>query len=184
MVPGVGEADASCAVSVLHLLGDAASMVRAPRAAWCLLKSATMFIRKTSLTLGALACSVLFSTACNDDASDDTIVEPSRESRIDNLADEACDRYADTGAGCPGYGTGSDHKYATEADCENDFRSKASDMWPADRCDNGRIDNSRYQTCIDRVKNFACSSGGQSILDAVSALSECNADQVCTDPSQ
>jgi hypothetical protein len=118
---------------------------------------------------------------CTSNAVDDTSAEATREQRIDALAGAVCDRYEDTSAGCPGYGTGSDQKYATEADCENDFKSRASKMWPADRCDRGRIDANKYQSCVDRAKNFACSTGGQNIVDAISALSECSADNVCTD---
>lgn len=136
----------------------------------------------TNKNLLPLAGALLISsTACNSDVVDNTALEPSRESRIDTLVNDACDRYSDTGAGCPGYGTGSNQKYATETDCRNDFRTKAENFWPADRCGDGRIDNDRFETCIDRVKNFACSTGGQSILDGISAMSECSADQVCTD---
>ncbi|MBX3216782.1 MAG: hypothetical protein KF850_32405 [Labilithrix sp.] len=119
--------------------------------------------------------------ACSGEDADDTIVEPSRESRIESLASAVCERYADTGAGCPGYGTGDDQKYATESDCEADFHTKAANLWPAERCDSGRIDNARYESCVTRAKNYACSEGAQNIVDAISALDECSASKVCTD---
>jgi len=129
-----------------------------------------------SLVLGTLAIA-----ACNSESADDTPVEASRAMRIESLADAACNRYEDTGAGCPGYGTGSGQKYADENACESDFKQKAEDLWPVDKCDDGRIDSSRFEVCLNKAKSFACSTGGQNILDAISALSECNADQVCTD---
>lgn len=133
-------------------------------------------------SFSCLSALVVFGNACNSSETDDTIIEPSRESRIDSLADAVCDRYEDTGAGCPGYGTGADQKYANETDCENDFRAKATNLWPADRCSGGRIDSTHFQACEDSAKNFACSSGGQNIVDAVVALDDCNANAVCTDP--
>lgn len=128
-----------------------------------------------------MGCSIV---ACNSDAADDTAVEASRASRIASLAEAACDRYADTAAGCPGYGTASNQKYETASSCENDFKQKAEDLWPVSRCSDGKIDSSRFDACVNRAKNFACSTGGQNVLDAISALDECKADKVCVDAPQ
>ena len=117
---------------------------------------------------------------CGSDAVDNTPLEPSRETRISSLAAAACDRYADTEAGCPGYGT--DKKYATQADCRRDFEKAAGDLWPASECSDQQINSSAYQQCEDRAKTFACSTGTQNFFDAVSALDECKAAKVCTDP--
>lgn len=119
--------------------------------------------------------------ACDSDSADDTIAEPSRESRIETLAEASCERYADTAGGCPGYGTNEGQKYADESACENDFEQRAEDLWPVARCNDGRIDANRFEACVNRAKNFACSTGGQAILDAISALDECKADTVCID---
>lgn len=139
-----------------------------------------MNLRSSLVTFGCVTTIALIA-ACTDDATDGTRLEPSRDDRINKLADEACDRYEDTDDGCPGYGTGENQKYANETDCENDFRNAAVRLWPADRCDGGRIDNGRFETCLDRVEQYACSTGGQNFLDGISALNECSADQVCVD---
>lgn len=119
---------------------------------------------------------------CSSDAVDDTPLEPSRDTRIQTLAIAACDRYGDTDAGCPGYGSGK--KYATTADCQRDFEKVAADLWPDAQCSNGRIDSSAYQQCEDRAKTFACSTGMQNAFDAVAALEECKASKVCSDSAK
>lgn len=125
---------------------------------------------------------------CGDDANDNhngtggtsgQSSDPSREERIQSIAVAACARYADAEAGCPGYGTSSDQPYQTQADCLRDFEDKAGDLWPANECGNGRINDAKYRTCEDRAKVVACS---QSLWDAIGALDECKADSVCTDP--
>lgn len=141
--------------------------------------NASMNLSKRGFSTVALIFA--FIPACDGDAADDTVVEPSRESRIDSLASAVCNRYGDTGAGCPGYGSASGQKYATASDCEADFHTKAADLWPADKCGSGRIDNSRYELCVDRAKNYACSAGAQNIVDAISALDDCSASKVCVD---
>lgn len=139
--------------------------------------------RNTSyLSTFALSGFATLAFACtNSTAIDDSPLEPSRDSRIESLASSACARYADTGAGCPGYGTGSGQTYATEGDCERAFSDRAADLWPADKCSDGRIDSARYQSCESRAKAFACSSGVTNIFDAIEALDECKASQVCID---
>lgn len=132
-------------------------------------------------SLAGVALVLLGVAACNSDDADDTVVEASRAQRIDSLADTACDRYEDTSAGCPGYGSGDGQKYANEDACENDFKQKAENLWPVARCNDGQIDAARYDACVARVKSFACSTGGQNFLDGISALSECSADNVCVD---
>jgi hypothetical protein len=120
--------------------------------------------------------------ACSSDSDPDVDVTPSetRADRISELADSVCARYADTSAGCPGYGTGSDQKYQTEGDCERDYENKAGELWPADKCDDGRINSGKFDVCKDRAKAVACSGN---VWDAVAALAECNASAVCTDPA-
>jgi len=123
---------------------------------------------------------VAFLGACggsNTDAADNTPVEPSRETRIKDLASAACDRYAE----CTGYGTGSGQKYATEEECRADFTTKAGTLWPADKCDRRQINNGRYEQCVNSAKAVACGGG---ILDAILALDDCNSGKVCTDPPQ
>ncbi|WP_437600744.1 DUF6184 family natural product biosynthesis lipoprotein [Sorangium sp. So ce590] len=119
---------------------------------------------------------------CDDaaDAVNDVLPgEASREARITQIAEAACDRYADTEAGCPGYGT-DDQTYATEEDCQRDFEDRAGELWPATECGSGQINDSRYDVCEERAKAVACSEG---IFDAIAALDECSAGSVCTDPA-
>jgi hypothetical protein len=106
---------------------------------------------------------------------------PSRESRIQSLAVTVCGHYGDTTAGCPGYGTKQGQKYADEKSCENDFQQQAENLWPVDKCNEGQIDDSRYNTCLSRAETYACSTGVQNALDSVAALGDCNADKVCID---
>jgi hypothetical protein len=111
----------------------------------------------------------------NNDTVDNTPLEPSRETRIESLASTACDRYAS----CTGYGA--DKTYASETDCKADFENKAANLWPASQCDNGQINNDHYETCVSSTENVACDGG---LLDTIVALSDCNANKVCTDPAQ
>jgi len=134
----------------------------------------------TSSTIKRLALGgvVAFFGACggsNTDAADNTGLEPSRETRIKDLASEACNRYED----CSGFGSG--QTYASEAECEADFTKKAGTLWPDDKCGSGRISNPRYEACVASAKNVACGGG---ILDTIAALEDCNSAKVCTDPPQ
>ena len=132
----------------------------------------SMFSMMTRMALGTSLGLIAACGGSNTDAADNTPVEPSRETRIKDLATDACDRYE----ACTGYG--SDRPYASEAECESDFTTKAGKLWPEDKCGSGRINNGRYETCTNSAKNVACGGG---ILDTITALTDCNAEQVCTD---
>jgi hypothetical protein len=123
----------------------------------------------------ALVGTVAVLGACGSDAADNTALEPSRETRINSLAETACDRYEE----CSGYGSGSNQQYSTESECRSDFTNKAGTLWPTDKCASGQINNARYDACVASAKAVACGGG---ILDAVAALADCNAEKVCTDP--
>jgi hypothetical protein len=124
------------------------------------------------LTLGTSLGLIAACGGSNTDSADNTPLEPTRETRIKDLAAAACDRYQ----ACTGYG--SDKTYPSEAECRADFTSKAGTLWPDDKCGSGRINNGRYEACTSAAKNVACDGG---ILDAIVALRDCNAEQVCTD---
>ncbi|AUX23921.1 uncharacterized protein SOCEGT47_044510 [Sorangium cellulosum] len=133
----------------------------------------------------SLATTIFLVGAAGCDDAADTVNdalpgEASREARITQIAEAACDRYADTEAGCPGYGTGDEQTYETEGDCQRDFEERAADLWPASECGSGQINESRYDVCEERAKAVACS---ESIFDAIAALDECSAESVCTDPA-
>jgi len=128
------------------------------------------------LVLGASAMLACACGGSNTDAADNTDLEPTRETRISDLAKEACNRYES----CNGYGTGSGQTYPSEAECRSDFTSKAGTLWPVDKCANGQINNGRYEACTNAAKAVACSGN---ILDAIGALDDCKASTVCTDPA-
>jgi hypothetical protein len=129
----------------------------------------------------ALAASASFA-ACSDsteDAAEDIVPgSQSRDERIRDLADTACDRYGDTDAGCPGYGTGPGQVYLTEDDCQRDFETRASQLWPVGQCSEERISGDRVDRCEDSVRVVACAG---SIMDTMMALPECQASAVCVD---
>ena len=104
---------------------------------------------------------------------DNTVFEANREQRASTLAGRACDRYAD----CNTFASG--QTYQTRTDCEADYKAKAMNLWPSDKCGNGQINDAKFQQCLDRVAVQACT---QSFFDSVSALGECNASNVCSDP--
>ena len=136
-----------------------------------------VFVAVVATGLSAAACGE--DDGGNSNAADDTVFEASRQQRIDNLAEAACDRYADTGSGCPGFGA--DKPYAGEDQCENEFRTNAERLWPVARCNDRQIDNDAYQVCLERSKDYACAQGLGRVIDALEALGECSADRVCTD---
>jgi hypothetical protein len=138
-------------------------------------KMKRMLSMMTRLTFATSLGLIAACGGSNTDAADNTPVEPSRETRIKDLATDACDRYE----ACTGYGTGTNQPYTSEAECEADFTTKAGKLWPEDKCGSGRINNGRYEVCTNSAKNVACGGG---ILDTIAALTDCNADQVCTDP--
>jgi hypothetical protein len=127
--------------------------------------------------LAAISLASLAAVSCsgNNDAVDNTPLEPTRDTRISSLAQSACDAYKD----CKGYAAG--NTYATESDCKNEFESRARSLWSDDACGHGQIDNTRYESCVASAKTVACSDN---ILTALTALTDCNADKVCTDPAQ
>jgi hypothetical protein len=131
----------------------------------------------------ALAASLSIFAGCDGDSAEDVgedIVpgSQSREERIRELADAACDRYGDTDAGCPGYGTGQGQTYATEDDCQRDFETRAAQLWPVGSCSEERINGDRVERCRDSVRVVACAG---SMMDTMMALPECQASAVCVD---
>ena len=129
----------------------------------------------TLITAGTAAVLV----AC---ASSSSPLRPTRDSRISDLSEAACDKYSDTSAGCPGYGTAPGQRYRTTADCKRDFANAAGTLWPADKCGEGRISPDRYASCEDRVESYTCPAGVVSFLEGISALEGCQPSKVCIDP--
>lgn len=120
---------------------------------------------------------ILLSTvaACNTSTTDNTLLEPTRDQRIDSLAVATCARYQ----ACNGYGTATSQKYPDQATCRADYTSKAANAWPIDQCGNGRINNGNFVTCEESTKQVACTGDA---WDGVVAYGACTAGKVCTDP--
>lgn len=97
--------------------------------------------------------------------------EPTREDYRDEAAETYCDRTED----CGDIGEGRD--YETYSDCVIDQKDRFNEAWPADECGNGRINESQFDRCLDRLEIAACDGNW---LDQLSALDECRAGNVCT----
>lgn len=99
--------------------------------------------------------------------------ETTREEYRDEMTDQICqDYYGRCGKVGPG------KTYASKDDCTVKVRVQINDMLPASKCDDGRIDEGKFEACMTRVSNASCSS----LLDWTSFLAECNASKVCTAP--
>lgn len=132
------------------------------------------------LTLRLFAAgAAIAAAAC---ASSSSPLRPTRDARISDLSETACERYGDTGAACPGYGTAAGQKYQTKADCKRDLAEMAGLLWPADKCGGGRINPDRYMTCENSAEAFAYATGAKSLTDGVAALDGCQSSKVCIDP--
>ena len=143
--------------------------------------------KKTSLWTGTVCATALLAflallPSCNSNAADDTAFEPTRDMRLHDLAEAACERYGDTEAGCPGFGTAEVRRYESEQDCTEDFSFSGSALWPNERCGQDQIDNARFEACVGRASTFPCSNDLGTIYSVVSSIEECNVDMVCTDP--
>ncbi len=126
------------------------------------------------MRLTFVALLVVFGGAlgCNNEATDDTMVEPTRDQRIDSMANEACARYE----ACNGYGA--DKKFASAATCKQEYKTHAAEAWPVAKCSDGKIDNSSYLICVESIKQVACTGD---IWDGIVAAGNCTAAKVCTD---
>ena len=120
-----------------------------------------------SILAGALS-------ACNTSTTDNTILEPTRDQRIDSLAIATCSRYQ----ACNGYGTATGQKYADQQACRTDYTTKAATAWPIEQCGNGRINNAAFVSCEESTKQVACTGDA---WDGVVAYGACTAAKVCTD---
>ncbi len=123
---------------------------------------------------------LMFCAACAGEAGeavDDTVVEPALDTRIEFIANKACDRFEE----CGEIGEGDDQDYKTRDECENDMESSFRDLWPADECSDGRIEATAYDACVSRAETYSCDMG---IFEFITYYDECNASDVCTDPAQ
>ncbi len=125
----------------------------------------------------SLAILVATSSGCNTSTTDNTLLEPTRDQRIDSLAVATCSRYQ----ACNGYGTASGQKYPDQATCLTDYTTKAATMWPVADCGNGRISNAAFVSCEESTKQVACTGDA---WDGVVAYGSCTSAKVCTDQPQ
>lgn len=99
--------------------------------------------------------------------------EPSREERVQDIAQVGCDRWQECGEIGPG------ERHESYAECRSSLESTFYDLWPAEQCEAGQMNDSTYNTCRERAQNFPCDSG---ILDQLSFANSCGAGDVCIDP--
>lgn len=116
---------------------------------------------KHSVTLGLLMLltALSFLAACG---------ETTREEYRAMAAEEVCNE----AQRCDNLGSSS------YDDCIIENTARFNDMWPASSCDDGRINEDRYTTCINRARIVACSGN---IFDYGAAMTECSASRVCID---
>lgn len=93
-------------------------------------------------------------------------LEPSRESYRDMAAEEVCDE----AERCGNLGN------LSYEDCIIDERARFNDLWPESECSDGRINEVRYEQCLNRSRTAVCDGN---VFDLLSAASECQASQVC-----
>lgn len=118
---------------------------------------------KRLLILGAVA-SLLLSTGCG---------EPNRDERVAEIAQTGCDRFDACGE------IGSGGRFDTYSECVSDLEGTFYDLWPADECSEGQINENAYETCVDRANNFPCDSN---VFDQLSFAASCGEGDVCIDP--
>jgi hypothetical protein len=116
--------------------------------------------------------SIFCFSACGQ-TFDNTVFEANRSQRADALAGKACDVYDQ----CNDFASG--QTYQTRVDCVSDYKSKALTLWPSDKCGAGQMNDARFQVCVDKVQEQACT---QNFWDVVGALGACNSNEVCSDP--
>jgi hypothetical protein len=123
------------------------------------------------------AASAAALTACGPvgETVDDTAVEPDRETRIQRISGTACDRFVECGD------VGEDELFESYEACLDEQQDNFRDLWPADECNDGQIDDDSYRDCDVRAETYPCDSN---VFDFLSYYSQCDADDVCTDPRQ
>ena len=100
----------------------------------------------------AMMAMVVSLTACS---------EMTREEYRDEMTDQACKEYYGR---CGEIGPGK--TYATKDECTVKVKSQVNDMWPANKCDDGRIDENKFDGCMKRASAASCSN----LLDWMSFL--------------
>lgn len=98
--------------------------------------------------------------------------EPDRAGYVEQAAKDVC-REAQR---CDNLGE--DGFYPSYDECIIEEKSRFNSMWPADDCDDGRIDSDRFDSCMNRARLVACDGG---LGDWLAAAEHCSAARVCID---
>jgi hypothetical protein len=114
-----------------------------------------------------LAVALLALAACGD---------TDRTDYRDDMAEANCARLQECGEIGPEEG----QRYEDVEDCLLDKLSDFNDFWPASKCDDGRINEAKFEECHSRISTLSCDTGG-AFIDSVAFVSECNAEKVCID---
>lgn len=100
-------------------------------------------------------------------------LEMDREQYRDDAAQDVCDRALE----CDNLDNLFGNSYESHSECIIEERGRFNNMWPESECGNDRIDPEAYDRCMERARLAACDGN---FMDQISALSECDSDQVCT----
>lgn len=94
----------------------------------------------------------------------------------DDIAESVCDQMKQCGA----LG-GEDAEFADYDDCTVELKEKYNDLWPAEECGGGKINDQKFNQCKQRAVSQACEGN---LLDALSFRLECGAGDVCVDTTE
>lgn len=138
-----------------------------------------MFLKNIQgLVFGMSMMSVLAvgCTGETGEAVDNTVLEPTLDTRIELIAQKACARFDE----CGNIGEGDGNTYQTMSECRSEMESDFYELWPSDECSDGRVNSDKYDDCVARSESYSCDDN---IFDFISYYSECSANDVCTDPA-
>ncbi len=93
-----------------------------------------------------------------------------REPRVERMARVACDRFAECGS--------LEANYGSYSECTSDMEAQFYDLWPAGQCGDGQMDGPTYRDCLDRAAVYSCNA---TVIDFLSFVDSCSADDVCID---
>jgi hypothetical protein len=119
---------------------------------------------KNEVRLGLALMAAVAMTGC---------LEPSREAQRDTAANTRCSRLEECGE------IGSGERYTDFDDCVVEVRASFNDLWPADECADGRINEELFDGCLQDLRTSDCN---ENFFDQLEFLGDCNADAICTDP--
>jgi hypothetical protein len=117
-----------------------------------------------NILIGTTIAAVLVAVGCG---------EPTRDERVRDISQTGCDRFDACGE------IGSGQRYDTYSECVSELEGYFYDLWPADACGQGQINESEFDNCMVEAENFPCNSN---ILDLGAFGLECRAGNVCIDP--